>query len=138
MNQIILDNNTARQFIYHATFRQNLSSIKKYGLGAKQPKNWDFSRDGAICFSINPDVAYSYCECADEVSNTKYESGIVVLAFKEFNKYKLFKDNKAKDCLRAKNIIISPNDLYVVSRRNCNLILNGRLISLSRVPSYEI
>lgn len=138
MNQIILDNNIARQFIYHATFRQNLSSIKKYGLGAKQPKNWSFSSDGVIYFSISPDVAYSYCECADEVSNTKYESGIVVLAFKDFNRYKLLKDTKAKDCLRVKNVIISPNNLYVVSRRNCNLILNGRLTSLSRVPSYEI
>lgn len=30
--------NEIRLFMYHATFRANLASIKQFGLGAKQPK----------------------------------------------------------------------------------------------------
>ena len=50
------------------------------GLEPGHEKNWDISNPNVICFSTDPDVAYSFCECAEDVSDSKYDSGIVVLA----------------------------------------------------------
>lgn len=65
---------------YHATFNSYLSSIKKYGLGAKQNKNWDISEPGKIYWAWDPDIAISFCESAEDVSDEVYDSGIVVLS----------------------------------------------------------
>lgn len=63
---------------FHATYRARIAGIKRDGLGAKQIKNWDFSKDGVVCLSSDPSVAYSYCESADDVPDSVYDSGIVV------------------------------------------------------------
>ena len=34
--------------VFHGTFRANLKDIKKYGLGARQRKNYSFSLDNAV------------------------------------------------------------------------------------------
>lgn len=65
--------------LFHATFKVRLPSIKQHGLGSKQFKNWDISRDGSVYFALDPDVAESYCEVAEDVENYVYHSGIVVL-----------------------------------------------------------
>lgn len=67
-------------YFYHATFAANLSSIKKTGLQPGHSKNWDISKPDVIYLSNDPDIAYSFCECAEDVCSDKYDSGIVVLA----------------------------------------------------------
>ena len=132
--------NEIRHFMYHATFRANLASIKQFGLGAKQPKNWEFSQDGVLCFSSNPDIAYSFCECADDVSESKYNSGIVVLATPYMPGYVMMEDMNCQgqqSCFCMKGIGIKPTALYVVTTKNGKLYLEGRLSDLKRVPSYE-
>ena len=66
--------------LYHATIRQRLSDIKKYGLGGKIPKNrlWDYKgteyeniKQGFFV-DIYPENAYDYIISSDEVWD-KYE-----------------------------------------------------------------
>ena len=66
--------------LYHATIRQRLSDIKKYGLGGKIPKNrlWDYKgteyeniKQGFFV-DIYPENAYDYIVSSDEVWD-KYE-----------------------------------------------------------------
>ncbi len=125
--------------LYHSTFRTNLASIKKYGLGAKQLKNWDISESGVVCFSDNPDVAYSYCETAEDVSDYKYESGIIVLAIEAFNldKRLIRRDINIKDttsnCFTYKGIV-NPYNLYICTSTRG---IVGNLMELKRIPKYE-
>ena len=95
--------------LYHSTYVANLASIKKLGLGGKQVKNWEISRDGVVCFSSDPEVAYSFCESAEDVSDTKYDSGIVVLSVdsRYLNKslVSLDKNNKDNTTIEYRGII---------------------------------
>lgn len=61
--------------LYHATIRQRLSSIKKFGLGGKIPRNrfWDYKgtdyekiTQGFFCDRL-PENAYYYVENSDEI-----------------------------------------------------------------------
>lgn len=129
-----------KRFIYHATFRSNLPSIKRLGLGAKQPKNWDFSLSGDLCFSSNPDVAYSFCECAEDVSESKYNSGIVVLATPYIDGYTMLQDLNCQgepSCFCMKGVVIPPDRLYIVTTKHNKIHLEGKLLNLKRVPAYE-
>lgn len=65
--------------LYHATYKARIESIKQFGLGAKQFKNWNISEDGKVYFAIDPYVAESYCEVAEDVEEDVYNSGIVIL-----------------------------------------------------------
>lgn len=127
-------------FLYHATFRTNLSSIKKLGLGAKQPKNWDFSVDNMVCFTNDAECAFAFCECADEVAESKYDSGIVVLAINigALDKKLLSYDPNMEggnntDTFAYKGVINSTKLLVVTSKNG----FVGKLLDLKRVPAYE-
>lgn len=138
-HRVELSTENIRMFMYHATFRANLASIKKYGLGARQPKNWDFSITGDLCFSTNPDVAYSFCECADNVAESKYNSGIVVLATPYIGGYTMLQDMNCRgeqSCFCMKNIVISPDKLLVVTSKEGKVYLEGMLLNLKRIASY--
>lgn len=65
--------------LFHATYRAHLNSIFAHGLGAVQKKNWDISVDGSVCFAEDMDLAISFCEAADKVSDEVFDSGIVCL-----------------------------------------------------------
>lgn len=132
--------------LYHATYRANLRSIRATGLGAKQPKNWDFSEDGVVCLCDDAEAAFSFCECADEVSDYKMESGIIVFALDSriLNRSLVEIDSNLQtsdgDCKSyTYRGIIPSNQLYVTTRKiyEENLKPLGPLPSLSRVPSYE-
>ena len=128
--------------LYHSTYVANLASIKKYGLGAKQPKNWDISIPGVVCFTKDPEVAFSFCESAEEVCDTKYYSGIVVL---EIDSKYLIKKNTNTAILRIdRNIhddlesfeyegIINTNLLKLITRSGKRY----NLMDLKRYPRYE-
>lgn len=131
-------------WLYHATFRANLASIKKLGLGAKQPKNWVFSEDNVVCLCSDPDVAFSFCESADDVSDSKYESGIVVLAIdaSRLNRNCLSIDKNINDKDEAVKYliyrgVIRPECIYTISSNYNNSKIYGPITNIKRVYSYE-
>lgn len=125
--------------LYHATYRKNLKSIKEHGLGARQRKNWDISESGVTYFTVDPSVAYSFCECAENVSDATIDSGIIVLATDTnyLNTNNIVVDKNIKDpvmlsyCYRG---IVDPRHLIVMYR---GTIPAGYLLKLKRIPSYK-
>ena len=66
--------------LYHATYKALLPAIKKTGLDTRKAAlAWEDSKPGIVYLSNNPDVAESYAETSEEVSDEIYDSGIVVL-----------------------------------------------------------
>lgn len=69
--------------LYHATFRAHLKSIKEYGLVLpKQGDRLNFEGQEyirGIYFSTDYDLSGSMLECADNVPDSIYDSGIVIL-----------------------------------------------------------
>ena len=54
--------------------------LKRGGLDTrKSAQAWEDSKPGIVYLSNDPDVAESYAEAAEEVSDEIYDSGIVVL-----------------------------------------------------------
>lgn len=135
-------------WLYHATYRTNLRSIKDNGLGAKQIKNWEFSEDDVVCLCTNPETAFSFCECSELASDYKINSGIIVLAVdsKRLNRNRVNKDpnvliGEQEDDVRYYTYrgIISPDILYVITRKmdDNNLKPIGPISWMKRVPGYE-
>lgn len=125
------------RWLYHATFGSNIKSIKKFGLGAKQNKNWGISLDNVVYLSEDPFVAEDFCEAAEDISNTVYKSGIIVLAVKvsDLNINKLKPDSNISDSsLNYEYTEIIPTDkLFVISDEKG---LVGKLLDLKRVPRF--
>lgn len=71
------------RLIYHATFSNRLKNIKRFGLGAKQLKNWEFSEDFIVYFAYDAHIAESFAECSEETDDETYDSGIVILCVDE-------------------------------------------------------
>lgn len=131
--------NNLYQYLFHATFRANLQSIKKKGIEPGHTKNWEDSNKGVICLSTDPEVAYSYCESAEEVSEYKYDSGIVVLAIPTvvLNPLELRVDrnvrSKGQDSYEYHSNI--PAKYIHVCTSSSGIV--GELSKLKRVPAYE-
>lgn len=133
-------------WLFHSTFRTRIPSIKKLGLGGKQIKNWDFSENGVVCLTNDPEVAFSFCESADEVSDSVYSSGIVVLAVQantlDRSKISIDRNINGAPSETAGGIcnyytysgIIIPRIIYVCTRKKG---IVGFLTNLKRIPSYE-
>lgn len=66
--------------MYHATFGAYLPQILANGIMPGQHKNWTDSSGQHVYLAYDADVAASFCECADEVPDEIYDSGIVVLS----------------------------------------------------------
>lgn len=125
--------------LYHGTFRANLLDIKRYGLGARQRKNYSFSLDSVVYLTSDAEMAYDFCECAEEVSDYKYNSGIIVLGIEgtTLDYSKLYSDANMRTeghsgCYIYKGIIPSSSILVIKSPA----IVVGKLLQLKRVPSY--
>ena len=79
------------QFLYHATYKRYLDSIKENGLGGTvKQKSWDDSVDNVVCLAHDEDEAESYAENADitEKDETLLDEIIVL----EIDASKLSKD----------------------------------------------
>tara|TARA_R110002020_G_scaffold299219_1_gene514941 strand:+ start:26 stop:415 length:390 start_codon:yes stop_codon:yes gene_type:complete len=88
------------EFLYHATYEALIPSIKRTGLDSREGElSWEFSIPGTVYLANDPDVAESYAEAAEEVSDEVYDSGIVVLkvASKDLDIDKLFDDSNVQD-----------------------------------------
>lgn len=86
------------KYLYHATYKPFLKSIKEKGLGAGKTKMWSDSKSGVVYLADDADVAYSYAEIAewlDEVEDySKYADNIIILKidYNKLDKTKLKKD----------------------------------------------
>lgn len=130
------------QFLYHATFRQNLTSIRKGGLIPGKTKNWSDSNGQCLYFSSDPEEALDFCECAEEVSESKYESGIVMLAIpkRSFNSAYLAIDRNAQgngyhSYEYRSNVNL--NNIYIAVREGSDVKIKGKLSEVKRVPAYS-
>ena len=125
-------------FLYHSTFRNRLRSIRHFGLGAKQHKSWKISENNVVYLSKNPEIAFSYCEAAEDVSDSVYESGIIVLAIPlnciDYSLLALDSNIVGTSTEYTYRGIIEPNNCFVVTRKKG---LVGGLTSIKRVPPYE-
>lgn len=124
-------------YVYHATFKSNLCSIKITGLEPGHERNWEGSKS-VICFSTDPDVAHSYCECAEKVSDHKYDSGIVVLAVPKTVLVPALVGLDTNNLERAQSFeykgTIPPECLYICKS---GIGIFGRLLEVKRIPLYE-
>jgi hypothetical protein len=91
--------NKIPKYLYHATYRPLLRRIKKQGLDSNLgKKNWDFSINGYIYLAIDPDIAESYAESSEEVSEDWLDEIIIlVIDTDKIDKSKLFIDKNVKD-----------------------------------------
>lgn len=82
------------EFLYHATYKEYIDSIKQNGLGMVVPKkNWNDSKDGVVYLANDPYIALSYAEISEEVPD-KWLNEIVILQIdvSQLNKKLLFCD----------------------------------------------
>lgn len=72
--------------LYHATYRPLLRSIKVNGLGGKgsERKKWEDSKPGIVYLATSPEVAESYAETSDVVSD-EWLDEIVILKIRTEN-----------------------------------------------------
>ena len=98
-------------FLYHATYRPLLKSIKQHGLGGdKAQAKWEDSRPGVVYLAIDPNVAESYAETSDVVPD-EWLDQIVILKISTNgleNKLQIDKnvlDNQGGDTLEYHGII---------------------------------
>ena len=67
------------EFLYHATYRPLLKSIKQHGLGGdKAQAKWEDSKPGVVYLATDPNVAESYAETSDVVPD-EWLDQIVIL-----------------------------------------------------------
>jgi len=86
--------NAMPDMFYHATFNASLPSIKRKGLDTRGVDlAWEDSQAGIVYLSDDPEVAASYAEAAENISDEIYDSGIVILHIPRKN----LDDNKLHD-----------------------------------------
>lgn len=91
------------QYLYHATYKPFLKSIKEKGLGNTRRKMWSDSKRGVVYLAKDKDVAYSYAENAEWLDDVedydKYADNIIVLKIdtSKLDKSKLFDDENVLD-----------------------------------------
>ena len=77
-------------YLYHATYKPLLNSIKKNGLGNTKRTNWEDSKRGVVYLASDKDVAESYAESAENI-NEEWLDEIIILKVnvKDLDKNKL-------------------------------------------------
>ena len=109
LNKIIeLLENKNKEYLYHASFRQLLPSIKKNGLNPRiESKSWSMSGN-YIYLSADKYVAESYAEIADNVPDSYLDNIIVFEIDKNLlnlDKLTMDTNNKAGDTYQYAGII---------------------------------
>ena len=121
------------KYLYHATYKPFLNSIKKNGLGNTRRKMWSDSVRGVVYLALDFDVAVSYAETAewlDELDDDKYEKyadNIIVLKIDTslLDKDKFFIDSNVLDndgdTLEYHGVIPFSSVVEVVNEKGDNL-----------------
>ena len=84
---------------YHATFKAHLPSIKRAGLDTRKVDlAWEDSKHGIVYLANDPNVAESYAEEAENVSDDVYDSGIVILKInaRDLDQSKIMDDSNVR------------------------------------------
>lgn len=65
----IVESLQAGNYLYHATFKPLLDSIRQHGLGGNgsEQKRYTDSKHGIVYLANDPDVAESYAEVAEDI-----------------------------------------------------------------------
>lgn len=66
------------EFLYHATYKRLLKSIRELGLGAGNRQNWSDSQTGVVYLAYDKDQAESYAETSDEVPESWLDEIIIL------------------------------------------------------------
>lgn len=65
--------------LYHATYQARLPNILKHGLMPNCEKAWTISEPDVIYLDQDKECAYCFAETAEDVLDSVYDSGIVIL-----------------------------------------------------------
>lgn len=86
--------NNQPQYLYHATYKALLPSIRKNGLGNTKRTFWEDSKPGIVYLADDPSVAQSYAE-ANEYCDEQWLDNIIIFQINKnaLDDKKLFKDN---------------------------------------------
>ena len=107
--------------LYHATYNNNLKSIKEEGLLKNKKDNWSGLSSGqtGIYLSDDYDVAESYAESSDTVDEETYESGIIVLEVnsKDIQQNLKLDDNISSNISYLTNASINPEKIYLEGKQ---------------------
>jgi hypothetical protein len=89
--------NKIPQYLYHATYKPLLNSIKKNGLGNTKRVFWEDSVPGVVYLAIDDAIAESYAETADSVNEDWLDEIIIFkIAVKDLDLSKLLIDKNVK------------------------------------------
>lgn len=89
--------------LYHATYAPLIKKIKKEGLGGPSArKKWEDSKKGVTYWATDPEIAYSYAESSEMVSDDWLDEIVVFECdIENFDLHKLFVDKNVlldNDC----------------------------------------
>ena len=97
--EILKSIDSTPRYLYHATYKPLLKSIKEFGLDTtKSKKAWEDSIPGYVYLALDSEVAASYAETSDMVPDS-YLDNIVILTIDtdRIDKSKLFMDQNVLD-----------------------------------------
>lgn len=94
------------RYLYHATYKPFLKSIREKGLGNIDKKMYSDSKGrGIVYLAKDPDIAYSYAENSEWVEEREnpdyYYNNIIILKIdiNKIDRNKLFDDENVRDDL---------------------------------------
>ena len=86
------------EYLYHATYRPLLKSIKAKGLGNTTQSQWTDSQPGVVYLARDPEVARSYAEAAESVPEEWLDQIVVLQIIKsKLNPKLLHQDRNVQD-----------------------------------------
>jgi type III secretion system FlhB-like substrate exporter len=87
------------QWLYHATYRPLLKSIKAHGLGGDRAQaKWEDSKPGVVYLALDFNVAESYAESSDVVPEDWLDQIVILkIAASKLDKSRLFVDQNVQD-----------------------------------------
>jgi hypothetical protein len=99
LTEILKSIQIEQPYLYHATYKPLLKKIKEKGLDTSDSrKAWDDSIPGYVYLAKDPDVAASYAESSEMVSDTWLDQIIVLtIDATQLDKDKLFIDQNVQD-----------------------------------------
>lgn len=86
------------KYFYHATYKPLLKKIKISGLDTSiSKKNWEDSKKGVVYLALDPDVAESYAETNDVVSEDWLDQIIILkIDASKLNQEKIKSDSNVR------------------------------------------
>ena len=104
--------------LYHATYLAYYQSIREKGLIPGCRKSWSISKNGVVYLAPTTELACSFAETAEDVSEETYTSGIICLGipYASLNKTLLQNDENVRNngcfCYNGR---IPPEDLFIMA-----------------------